>query len=354
MQSLHCRLGESTRSHSWFPQPQTGENKQRKLSEIPTRRGSLGSAMFILSAVAATLAVPSASYAITVPTAVISVQAAGGTTIFTAGTVIGSGGTVVLGQSSSANASYAGGTGTVSGQGSTIGTFPGPTPPRSNGRAQVEFFFEVMGSAAGVTTVPINFIATVQTSASGPGADAAATLTDPGDQIIAGCSFSPSNASPPTNCAVQLPNHTGETTFAATPGVFYPVQLSAGGESIFGTGSWLAVVDLQVAIDPNFAAASNFTLVFSPDVVPEPGTGLLVMGRTGPRGEPPQSGHQRVAVLLAWHRRPRRPTPPCARRLARIAPGVPAGHLRNRRLTCPTPSSVDPCPFREPRPGRNH
>jgi hypothetical protein len=233
--------------------------------------------MFILSAVAATLAAPSASYAITTPMAVIVVQAAGGTEIFTAGTVsgntVGQGGT----QSSTATASYAGGTGVVSGQGDTTGTYPGPLPPPSGGVAQVEFFFEVVGSAPGVTTVPTNFTATVQTSASGPGSVAAASLTDPGDQMIAGCSFSPSNAFPPTDCAVDIPNHTGTTTFAATPGKFYPVQLSARGQSIFGTGSWSASIDSHVAIDPNFTAASNFTLVFSPDVVPEPGTGLLVM-----------------------------------------------------------------------------
>jgi PEP-CTERM motif len=56
------------------------------------------------------------------------------------------------------------------------------------------------------------------------------------------------------------------------------VDISAG-VSIGFTGSGNAWVDPQISIDPTFANASEYTLVFSPNFVPEPpATRLLIFG----------------------------------------------------------------------------
>lgn len=230
----------------------------------------------VLSAFAAAVTLPSSVFADGVPAAQFEVAAAGGTTILTAGTVSGTafnGGTEGGSSMSTASASYSGGSASASGSGSTSG---GVSTADSSGLGLVTFYFSVAGSAPGVTFVPLLFSGSVSTSATGPDAVGEAYFETPGGQI---------NACSATGLAIgacgSLPaSNSGTLSYNASPGDLYDIGVIASGSSSLGTGSWSASVDPMVEINPTFVYASDFTLVFSPDLpgtsVPEPSSSLLL------------------------------------------------------------------------------
>jgi hypothetical protein len=237
-------------------------------------RVSFGFAWFILWATTTTVAVPSVLYADGVPAAQISVTASGSiTTLFTPGTVTGAVSSFGGSEASSATAGYSGGIGSASGSGTSTG---GPGTPNSGGQAEVNFFFEVGGAAPGVTTVPLIFIGTGSTSASGTRAEANAWFETPGGNLIA-CSASGALAG---ICGSSPASYSSSIFYSASPNTVYGIEVVAFGGSVAGTGSWSDSVDPEVEIDPSFAEAGAFTLNFSPNFtsssVPEPPTSLIL------------------------------------------------------------------------------
>jgi len=231
------------------------------------------------------LALPSASYADGILAgypAGVEVMAAGGTTITTVGTVsgnlsfLGSGGGTAF---STATASYADGSGAVSGNGSSTG---GTNSPVSSGYADVEIYFKLVGSASGVTTVPIIFTSNATTSASsGTGGDASATagfgLYGYFDDVA--CSGYDCNSS------IDPSSFAGSVAEDLYPNVVvYDLSIYAKGSAGLGNGTWSASLDPMIEIDPSFADASDFALEISPNPAgtsaapaPEPGS-LLLLG----------------------------------------------------------------------------
>ncbi len=242
-----------------------------------SRRVSLGSVLSILSAVAVAFVLPACAYADSVPAALIEVAAAGGTTILTAGTVSGTGfngGAEGGSSSSTASASFDGLNASVSGSGSTSG---GVATANSSGLAEVTFYFEVQGSATGVTSVPLIFTGSGSTSASGPDAEALAYFETPGGQLYS-CSATGGAVGA---CGSEPASNSGTIDYSAAVGGLYDMQVIASGDSTLGSGNWSASVDPEVMIDPSFADAADFTLVLSPGVpggttTPEPSSLLLL------------------------------------------------------------------------------
>jgi hypothetical protein len=144
----------------------------------------------------------------------------------------------------------------------------------------VVIFFEVVGSAPGVTTVPVIFSGTAATSASsGPGGDAAATaeLSLYGYFADTACSGYGCDSS------LYPSSFSGFVTENLYPNVVvYEASIGAWGSAGLGNGTWFASLDPMIEIDPTFTYASDFTLEFSPNFpgtspVPEPSS-LLLLG----------------------------------------------------------------------------
>lgn len=256
-----------------FPQPQPGVSKRRRISEIATGSGSPGLALFFLLAVAAALAVPSASYADGIPAAVIEVTAVGGTPILTAGTVTGTACNGSLGcETSTMTVSYAGGSAAASGSGSASGE----NPANSGGTGVVTYYFSVDCSIATCPSelVPLIFTGSGSTSASGPDTEALGQFYTPGGALYA-CSATGYAVGV---CGSEPSSFSGSVDYNAVQGGLYDIEIIASGSSSLGTASWTASVDPMIEIDPNFADASDFSLEFSPNPpsVPEPSTFLLL------------------------------------------------------------------------------
>lgn len=239
----------------------------------------------------ATLMLLPAARATSIPPAEISVSAEGGVPISTAGTVTGTGfnpGPEGGSEFSTASASFAGGDATVSGNGSTSG---GVAVANSSGSATLTFFFKVEGSETGVNFVPLIFTGSDSTSATGPDAEATGYFETPGGQINS-CSQAGLAVG---HCGTLPSSNSGTLNYDAGIGVLYDMQVQLQGGSTLGSGSWSASVDPQVQINPSFQYASDFSLIFSPNVVsatPEPSTlcllgiGLLGLLRVTPRRVP--------------------------------------------------------------------
>lgn len=164
------------------------------------------------------------------------------------------------------------------------------------GSSTLTYNLEVVQEApAPVDTVPLLGISRGEVSAAGPakdaGASATATLDIPALDIFDSVSAQPTQMVPVTfnNCA------------SAPVGQDIQAQLQARGFAFLGVpggAGFQAGLDPTIQIDPSFAYARDFTLVFSPNLtsssgVPEPSPialfaagllGLMAAGRPKPRG----------------------------------------------------------------------
>jgi hypothetical protein len=246
-----------------------------------------GPGLMLAALLALALALPTASYAdgLTVYPAAVEVMASGGTTITTVGTVTGNQSNSYGSSFSTATASYADGSGVVSGNGSSSGE--GTYPPVSTGYAGVQIYFELVGSAPGVTTVPVIFTSNATTSASaGVGAVGSATAGFDLSGYFADIACSGYDC----NSSLYPSSFAGTNSADLYPNVVvYDLSIYISGDAGIGTAAsgtetWSASLDPMIEIDPSFADASDFTLEVSPNLAgtsttptPEPGS-LLLLG----------------------------------------------------------------------------
>ncbi len=138
------------------------------------------------------------------------------------------------------------------------------------------FWFEAAG--AGTAPVPLIFTASGTTSVSGPVSIALVEAFSAGGGLVA-CSATGANTSSCTNVPTPA-SFSASLPFTLAPNTWSDVELVIKGSSVY-TGNYSASVDPMITIDPAFADASQYSLVFSPgstaSAVPEPAT-LLLMG----------------------------------------------------------------------------
>ncbi|MDR3703338.1 MAG: PEP-CTERM sorting domain-containing protein [Candidatus Sulfopaludibacter sp.] len=145
------------------------------------------------------------------------------------------------------------------------------------GSALLIYDFEVVGSQAGVFTVPVIVtysLLTDETAATSSAAGARAFFAVGGIGTTA-CSFTYVVAG--SGCGIGSQVLLGEsTTYNATPGSSVPIDIRIDGSAFNGT--WAATVDPSVEIDPSFQYAADFTLEVSPGAqsTPEPSSSLLL------------------------------------------------------------------------------
>ena len=212
-------------------------------------------AWFILPAIAAAVAVPSASYADAFPVASFTINVQGEPTIFTAGTVSNTACNSVGCAFSTVTATYNGGVATISGSGTSSG---GVDSPDSYVTASLEYAFEVEGSFPGVLSVPVILAGSGEVTQTGyGGADVGFTLPSTG---LGACITS----GYPVACGSETPSVSGSVEFDAAPNTIYGAQFGLTGVSEYGVSSWGASVDPQLEIDPLSPYAGDFTLVVSP------------------------------------------------------------------------------------------
>jgi hypothetical protein len=138
----------------------------------------------------------------------------------------------------------------------------------------VTFFFAVVGSKS--ERVPIIFNASGSASYIGAGSSANVTFETPVGDLSA-CSMGPAAG----QCTPGVPSFSSFLHGTVNPGTMYQISVAISGFVVSDIpGSWNASVDPQVAIDPSFADASDFTLEFSPNpmsAAPEPSSMLLTL-----------------------------------------------------------------------------
>lgn len=193
-----------------------------------------------------------------------------------------SGSTFTLGgnQGSDASGSYSVGAGSVSADGSNQGS----APPDAGAVGVVTFSVDVIGLPG--VNVPLDITATGSTFASGSAfAQAIVENVSTGTNLFFACSGIVS----PKGCAFTgIPSSfSGTKTKFVMSDTPFSLKLVAVGSTFDNQpGIFFASVDPMITIDPSFAQANQFSLVFSPNssgggAVPEPGslellgTGLL-------------------------------------------------------------------------------
>jgi hypothetical protein len=214
---------------------------------------------------------------ITVENAVFYVLAEGGIAISAPGTVTGmacttgpEGGC----ESSSASMMYSDGDGSGSVQGTTSG---GTGVASASATATATYYLEVVGPTD--IDVPLLITASGSTSANGPEALGRSLVLFAGGEFVA-CSGTGLDAAVCENGSGQPypTSFSGTQSLTVESNTLADVGVSLSGDSELGSGSFSANVDPTVEIDPTFADASEFTLVFSPDVsAPEPGTAVFAL-----------------------------------------------------------------------------
>jgi hypothetical protein len=261
------------------------------------KRGVSGFAWFIVLAIPAALALPSASYADGValpPPSVVGVIDNGlysaqlailnnfgsvtGTQTFDYGYNPSLDGTTT----DTITASYLNGVATISGIGASTGA-AGNSPPQLYSQVDVYINFEVVGPVSYVS-VPVIYSATGTTSATG----GYATVGFAGYDTSSLIACSPSCADEPSSFSGSL----GGTVYSNDIAEFGLSLFGQSGGNFSGPGGWSASVDPTVEIDPAFLANNpGYSLIIDPNpsgtstVTPEPGTlalfgsGLLVLAR---------------------------------------------------------------------------
>jgi hypothetical protein len=144
--------------------------------------------------------------------------------------------------------------------------------------AEVTYYFEVVGSPSVPVLIDITGTGSASaTSANNSGQYAAAGFVTPFGDLSACYSSAVGACSP----GVSIPTSFSTTLSGyLTPGTIYEIDVSAGGTAggFFGS-AFSASADPQVAIDPSFPDASDFTLEFSPNftsAAPEPSSASLL------------------------------------------------------------------------------
>jgi hypothetical protein len=223
----------------------------------------------VVSAIAGAGMLPSAVYAdvITVQAATFEVTAAGGIPILSPGTVSGFGcnPNPVEGGCESSKASIAYNNGTVAGANSGM-TSGGIAVANASGFGSATFFFDVLGPSN--VLVPLIITASGSTSASGPEAVDQVQVSFAGGQFYACSGTGPEVAA----CGSASSSFSGSKSFSLESNLLSDVEVTISGSSTGGTGGFSGMVDPMITIDPNFAIANEFSLLFSPGVnpVPEP------------------------------------------------------------------------------------
>jgi hypothetical protein len=251
------------------------------------------SARFILPAAVIlaawmTASIGYASSLFAVPAANFEISAEGGDPILYPGTVTGAGCTLGSeGGCESSTASITYNDGGVSGyaNGTTSG---GAGVANASGDGDAVVYFEIEGPAG--ILVPLIITADGTTSATGVEASSLIQVYFGGGSFLACSGTGPSAES----CGSEPASFSGSQSFNLESDELSDYEVIVAGSSTEGTGSFSAALDPTVEINPSFADASEFSLVFSPNVsVPEPSAltlgslGLLGMlglkGRTGIR-----------------------------------------------------------------------
>jgi hypothetical protein len=244
------------------------DSKRQRAGEIPAKHASPLLALFILLAIVVALAVPSASRADGVP-AVTIVAVMDTITPYPAGPTTNGpgfltdsltnpgyeGGTTTA----SIYTSYVGGTPTISASGTTSG---GPNVPEILATTNLSYYFEVIGPAS-YTEVPIIISADGTTSVIGAGY-ANVTTAIGGDYVSqSGSLFACSNVG---GAACTNPASFSGTIDAVVYSNLtgYYVSIIGNGEG-YDTSSWSYTADPSIEIDPTFADADEYSLIFSAD-----------------------------------------------------------------------------------------
>lgn len=252
--------------------------------------------------VVASLALPLAAHADSVPAAAVYITVGngtsnGGATLSIPGTV-GGGDCYTIGACGTATVtgSFAYGDGAVFGNGSVSGLADNVDPLSDYGAGDITFYFEVLGGT------PNEIVQLVLTA----GVSVAATGNSVGNAFVnvtaAGSTNAPSlhacttpdlASGSPNSCAAGLPtSESGSFTFTAlanflsfSTGTYVPaldsVEISGDGETFSGAGTWSFSADPMISFAPGFDS-SGLSIVFSPNFpgsapTPEPGT-LLLLG----------------------------------------------------------------------------
>lgn len=226
----------------------------------------------------------------TIPPPVFEITSTGGPTLSQPGTSSGTacnGGPQGGCESSSAELIYSAGLLSGYAYGTASG---GKATPGAGAQSYGAFFFEVVGPSG--VEVPLIFSASGATTASGPDTTSSVTAETSGVNFYA-CSASGSAG----GCGGEPASFSGSQFFLLPSNSLSDVIVIDSGEAGSGTGSFSAVSDPMITIDPTFADASKFTLEFSAapgdtgggggsSPVPEPstftllGTGLLALSGT--------------------------------------------------------------------------
>jgi hypothetical protein len=159
----------------------------------------------------------------------------------------------------------------------------GTGPASAGGLANLIYYFSVIGGAAN-DPVPLLVSTNLSTSVTGAGdtygfAQVIIYAETTADVVACTQSDPPCLGNPPNNFSGTLQM----TALSGTVDeVYLEVEASAGTYANLGEGTASAYADPQIVIDPSFAEAANYQILFSDGVgnggsaTPEPGTLLLV------------------------------------------------------------------------------
>jgi hypothetical protein len=171
-------------------------------------------------------------------------------------------------------ASYLNGVATISGNGSSTGA-AGSSPPQLYSQVNVDISFEVVGPESYVS-VPVIYSAAGTASATG--GYATVGFAGYNTSSLIACSPSASCSGEPSSFLGLL-----DGTVYSNVGVDFGLALfGQSGGNFSGPGSWSAIVDPSVVIDPTFLANNpGYSLEIDPNPpgtspVPEPGSLLLL------------------------------------------------------------------------------